>query len=76
MNSGRCECEPCWAGKGCNAECGGHGACVNGTSCECEPGWWGDKCEVRGCPGEGISCTGHGVCNSANQVTHFSYSLC
>jgi hypothetical protein len=64
MNSGFCECDTCYTGKGCNVECDGHGTCNNGT-CTCKVGWRGSKCEVPGCPGNETDCTHHGVCNTA-----------
>jgi hypothetical protein len=64
MNSGFCECDSCYTGKGCDIECDDHGQCINGI-CECMVGWRGSKCEVPGCPGNGTDCTNHGVCNSA-----------
>ena len=64
MDSGNCECFPCYSGKGCNAECSSNGICRDGT-CECDPGWWGEVCEVPGCPGVGTDCSGHGDCNAA-----------
>jgi hypothetical protein len=64
MNSGFCECDSCYSGKGCNLECNRNGKCDNGT-CECDVGWRGSKCEVPGCPGIDKDCTGHGSCNSA-----------
>ena len=64
MNSGFCECDSCYSGKGCNLECDRHGTCDNGT-CKCDVGWRGSKCEVPGCPGIDKDCSGHGVCNSA-----------
>lgn len=64
MNSGFCQCDSCYSGKGCNLECDMHGSCENGI-CKCNVGWRGSKCEVPGCPGNGSDCTGHGVCNTA-----------
>ena len=69
MDSGNCVCEPCYSGRGCNAECSGHGACVNGKcSCYFLDGWKGSLCELPGCPGlNGKDCSGHGQCDSAKR---------
>ena len=66
MDSGVCKCDPCWAGKGCDALCMDRGTCRNGT-CVCDPllGWRGSVCEIPGCPGIGSDCSGHGDCNGA-----------
>lgn len=64
MNSGNCECDSCYTGRGCNLECDGHGVCVD-SLCSCEVGWRGSKCEVPGCPGNETDCTNNGVCNTA-----------
>ena len=66
MDSGICICDKCYAGKSCDAECSGHGSCMD-EICECDEGWWGEKCSTRGCPGVGTSCSYHGTCNSALQ---------
>lgn len=65
-NSGKCKCHSCYAGRGCNSECSGHGRCT-GARCICDKGWRGTKCEVRGCPGKFHDCSLNGVCNSALQ---------
>lgn len=62
-----CDCDPCFAGPGCDQLCSNHGACENGT-CTCNSAWWGTECQVRGCPGVGISCSGHGYCTIADQT--------
>ncbi|XP_033745589.1 uncharacterized protein LOC117331103 [Pecten maximus] len=64
-NSGFCECDPCYFGKGCNSECAGNGQCVADV-CECDTSWRGSLCEVPGCPGTKYDCSQHGECNSAN----------
>ena len=64
-NSGQCECDSCYTGKGCNSECDEHGDCVNGA-CQCHESWRGSKCEVAGCPGVEKDCSGHGVCDSTS----------
>ena len=66
--SGQCSCHPCYLGKGCNSLCNGHGTCSDTNQCVCDEAWRGSKCEVRGCPGEGRDCSGHGECNSALQT--------
>ena len=69
MDSGRCVCDACYAGRGCDSECSGHGACDEGGAwCECEPGARGAKCELLGCPGNVHDCSLHGSCNSADQT--------
>lgn len=67
MDSGFCKCNPCWAGKGCDALCMGRGTCSDNGICKCDPlqGWRGDVCQIPGCPGVGKDCTGNGDCNSA-----------
>jgi len=67
MNSGNCECDGCYTGKGCDIECSGYGTCVNGV-CECDVARRGSKCEVPGCPGNVTDCSSHGVCNSGNTI--------
>lgn len=52
MNSGNCECDPGYAGVGCDSECSGHGL-VKNKECECDyvTGWKGDLCDIPGCAG-------------------------
>ncbi|EDQ91506.1 uncharacterized protein MONBRDRAFT_2753, partial [Monosiga brevicollis MX1] len=63
------DCSPaiCFDGPSCTRECSNHGTCVNG-GCECDTAWWGERCGIRGCPGVGESCSGHGTCNPEEQV--------
>ena len=63
-DSGFCQCHPCFAGKGCDSECSGHGTC-DGVTCKCNVGYRGDKCQFDGCPGKEHDCSLHGSCNSA-----------
>ena len=57
-----CDCLNCFSGAACDKECSNHGKCNNGT-CDCGfAGWRGATCEVKGCPGWGKDCTGHGSC--------------
>ena len=67
MNSGLCDCEPCYGGKGCTSLCLGRGICQSNTTCFCDPdvGWRGAVCEIPGCPGIEKDCSGHGECNAA-----------
>lgn len=67
MDSGKCQCYPCYSGSGCDMECSNNGKC-QGNKCMCDPvtGWRGSLCEVPGCPGDGKDCTGHGTCDSVN----------
>ncbi|XP_071506024.1 uncharacterized protein [Diadema antillarum] len=66
MDSGICECtDPCWHGLSCLDLCSGRGSCNNATAtCDCLDGAWGDFCEILGCRGDGMPCSGHGVCQS------------
>lgn len=60
-----CECDPCYSGAMCEKYCNDvEGAnCTNGT-CDCGfEGWRGDRCTIKGCPGVGTDCSGHGYCN-------------
>ena len=57
-----CDCQPCYSGSACEKECSSRGTCSNGT-CDCGfEGWRGANCEIKGCPGWGKDCTGHGDC--------------
>ena len=67
MDSGFCQCLPCFTGGGCQTECTGHGHCVGGT-CSCAETWRGAYCEVQSCPGSPVDCSGHGECNAALQL--------
>ena len=67
MNSGICECDSCYTGRGCDIQCNNHGICVDNVTCECEEAWRGSKCEVAGCPGNETNCNSHGECNTALQ---------
>ncbi|KAI8479536.1 hypothetical protein Bbelb_427260 [Branchiostoma belcheri] len=68
MDSGICECDPCYHGDDCRKECNNYGQCRNGT-CDCTDqagfnnGYWGEYCDIIDCPGMGSPCTGHGFCN-------------
>ena len=67
MNSGVCQCDPCYGGKGCTSLCLGRGVCKSNRTCFCDPdvGWRGNVCEIPGCPGIEKDCSGHGECNAA-----------
>ena len=60
MDSGFCQCLPCFTGGGCQTECTGHGHCAET--------WRGAYCEVQSCPGSPVDCSGHGECNAALQL--------
>jgi len=61
MDSGVCQCDPCYHGTSCDALCGGRGTCSSGKNpmCDCSDGvgfnagWWGDYCNQANCPGMG-----------------------
>lgn len=64
--NGRCVCDQCYTGSGCQLECSGHGECVSGK-CICNnnagDAYVGKNCELPGCPGRDRNCEGHGFCN-------------
>ncbi len=61
-------------GKGCKANCSGHGECRNGT-CVCHTSkfghWHGPICNKLRCPND---CTGHGVCHNGTCACDKTYS--
>ncbi|KAK6741696.1 hypothetical protein RB195_009519 [Necator americanus] len=42
----------------CEADCNGHGECLQGGRCRCAPGFTGEACEEPVCP---VVCSGNGV---------------
>lgn len=62
-----CHCHQGWAGINCDSECSEHGTIIGGR-CDCDVGWRGPVCDIPGCPGVGLDCTGHGLCNAATHV--------
>lgn len=63
INSGLCECDPGFAGLGCNSECSEHGKIESGK-CKCDyvTGWKGDLCDIPGCPGLfNLDCSDRGI---------------
>jgi hypothetical protein len=59
------------------AECSSKGLCDRETgTCECFPGYEGSGCQYNSCPEvDGQVCSGHGVCNSALEVSKGFYQL-
>ena len=61
MDSGVCQCDPCYHGTSCDVLCGGRGTCSSGKNpmCDCSDGvgfnagWWGVYCNQANCPGMG-----------------------
>jgi len=62
------------SGKGCKANCSGHGECRNGT-CVCHTSkfghWHGPTCSSLRCPND---CTGRGVCHNGTCACDKTYS--
>ena len=66
----KCLCDQCHLGDYCESTCNSHGVCNYTTipiTCECSGSWRGDRCTLPGCPGRDIDCSGHGMCNAAEQ---------
>jgi len=59
------------------AECSSKGLCDRETgTCECFPGYEGSGCQYNTCPEtDGQMCSGHGVCNSALEVSKGFYQM-
>lgn len=70
--TGKCDCEPTWVGRGCERPsipcafgCTSHGQCDSGTGrCQCDPTWRGPACDRRDIPCP-MDCSGHGRCSHA-----------
>lgn len=66
-----CICDNCYSGAGCADLCNGRGTCQDDGKCDCgNDGYRGDNCQLRGCPGVGQDCSGHGSCKGKYISAH------